>query len=93
MCIGLAIALEKLPPTNLQRVNKRVSYHTFSFFFLLFSVDVLVSELNFGAASRWVEAAERVPVPSRPSSEKPPDTNLNNRSDSDSDSYSNFHPL
>jgi len=40
-------------------------------------VDVLVSELNFGAASRWVEAAARVPVPSRVSSEKPPDKNLN----------------
>ena len=56
-------------------------------------MDVLVSELNFGAASRWVEAAARVPVPSRVSSEKPSDKNLNKQSDSNSDGYSNFYPL
>eukprot|EP00536_Pseudo-nitzschia_multiseries_P011570 jgi/Psemu1/67953/estExt_Genemark1.C_4020016 len=46
-------------------------------------VDVLVSEVNFGAASRWKEAAQRVPVPSRsqPSSasfRKQSDRNRNN---------------
>ena len=57
-------------------------------------MDVLVSELNFGAASRWVEAAERVPVPSRPSSTAT--TAKNNQKtqlDSDYDGNSNFHPL
>lgn len=33
-------------------------------------VDVLVSELNFGAASRWVEAGDRVPNRSSPSPER-----------------------
>ncbi len=51
-----------------------------------YRVDVLVSELNFGAASRWVDAAKRVPVPSRQSSEK--ETPHTQR-----DSNSDFHPL
>jgi len=33
-------------------------------------VDVLVSELNFGAASRWVVAAEQVPSRSSPKTER-----------------------
>jgi len=46
-------------------------------------VDVLVSELNFGADSRWIEAAKRVPLPARPSPKKfATDTNLDNMSNS-----------
>jgi hypothetical protein len=57
-------------------------------------VDVLVSELNFGAASRWIDAAERVPVPSRTASKKVlRGKSLKKRFDSDSDGQSNFHPL
>lgn len=46
-------------------------------------VDVLVSELNFGAASRWVEAAQR--VPSRCSKENVVDANR--------DVHNSFHQL
>ena len=46
-------------------------------------VDVLVSELNFGAASRWVEAAHR--VPSRYSRKNVVDANR--------DIHNNVHPL
>ncbi len=52
-------------------------------------VDVLVSELNFGAASRWVDAAKRVPVPSR---ESPGIKASHRQPDSSSDGH-NFHPL
>lgn len=54
-------------------------------------VDVLVSELNFGAASRWIEAAERVPVPSRRSSKTSShDRNRDKKYGSDSEAHS-FH--
>ena len=69
------------------------------FHILQYSVDVLVSELNFGAASRWVEAAERVPVPSRSTStseKQVTTTDLNrdsNKRDYNMDVKSKFHPL
>mmetsp|Transcript_23752 Transcript_23752/g.55918 ORF Transcript_23752/g.55918 Transcript_23752/m.55918 type:complete len:556 (-) Transcript_23752:59-1726(-) len=55
-------------------------------------VDVLVSELNFGAASRWKCAAQRVPTPPRTesSSQKQPTPK---NSGSDADGSNNFHPL
>lgn len=58
-------------------------------------VDVLVSELNFGAQSRWVEAAARVPVPSRSASEKKENDldSLLGDLDKEEKVSSNFHPL
>ena len=57
------------------------------------SVDVLVSELNFGAASRWKVAAQRVPVPPRSSPSKETPTGESQDGPKLDDSQSNFNPL
>jgi len=56
-------------------------------------VDVLVSELNFGAASRWIEAANQVPIPSQPLLKNLSTNTSLEKAEHGPDGSSNFHPL